>query len=44
LGPIAHVLVKRAAQPGATREQFFASLGSHLSDPEERARFLNEVR
>jgi eukaryotic-like serine/threonine-protein kinase len=43
LGPIANVLVRRAAQPGATREQFVASLVAHLSDADDRARFLAEL-
>jgi serine/threonine-protein kinase len=44
LGPIANILVKRAAaQPGATREQFVASLVAHLNDADDRARFMAEL-
>ncbi|SPE25138.1 Serine/threonine protein kinase [Burkholderiales bacterium] len=43
LGPIARVLVKRAAQPGVNRDQFLASLLVHLGDSAERERFLDEL-
>ena len=40
MGPIAQVLVKRAAQPGVTRDQFLAGLAAHLADQADRERFL----
>jgi len=39
VGPIAHVLAKRATRPGGSREQFIAALAAHLSDDAERADF-----
>jgi len=42
VGPIALVLAKRAAT-GSSREEFIASLASHLSDEADRARFLRAV-
>ncbi|MFL6601509.1 MAG: serine/threonine protein kinase [Steroidobacteraceae bacterium] len=44
IGPIAPVLAKRAAKPGASREQFIAALASHLRDDAARARFLDALR
>ena len=43
VGPIAHVLAKRAARPGCSREQFVAVLAAHLSDDAERAGFLRAL-
>jgi eukaryotic-like serine/threonine-protein kinase len=43
MGPIAPVLAKRAAQSGVTRDQFIASLASHLSDDTARSRFLEAL-
>lgn len=43
VGPIAHVLAKRAARPGCSREQFVAALAAHLSDDAERAGFLRAL-
>jgi serine/threonine-protein kinase len=43
LGPIAKVLAKRAAQSGASQEQFVATLATHLGDDRERARFLKAL-
>jgi serine/threonine-protein kinase len=42
MGPIAQVLVKRAAQPGVSREHFLAGLAAHLIDAGDRERFLSE--
>jgi eukaryotic-like serine/threonine-protein kinase len=45
LGPIASVLVRRTAQqPGCTREQFVATLASHLPNERERERFIEAFR
>src|SRR5262249_33786813 len=44
MGPIAPVLAKRAAKPGATREQFITALAAHLADDATRARFLAALR
>jgi serine/threonine protein kinase len=44
MGPIAPVLAKRAAKPGASREQFIAALAVHLRDDAARARFLAALR
>jgi serine/threonine-protein kinase len=44
MGPIAPVLAKRAAKPGATREQFIAALASYLKDDAARSRFLDALR
>lgn len=41
VGPIAHVLAKRAAEGGPSREQFIAALAAYLSDDGARARFLS---
>jgi serine/threonine-protein kinase len=43
LGPIARILARRAAQPGASQEQFVAALATHLNDDGERARFLKAL-
>jgi hypothetical protein len=43
LGPIAQILARRAAQQGPGREQFVATLATHLSDDRERARFLRAL-
>jgi eukaryotic-like serine/threonine-protein kinase len=43
VGPIAHVLAKRAARAGCSREQFIADLAAHLSDDVERAGFLRAL-
>jgi serine/threonine-protein kinase len=43
VGPIAAVLAKRAATSGVTRDQFIASLASHLSDDTARSRFLEAL-
>jgi eukaryotic-like serine/threonine-protein kinase len=43
VGPIAHVLAKRVARPGCSREQFIAALAAHLSDDAERAGFLRAL-
>jgi serine/threonine-protein kinase len=40
LGPIAQVLVRRAAQPGVDREKFLIDLGAYLVDEAERTRFV----
>jgi serine/threonine-protein kinase len=43
VGPIAAVLAKRAAAPGVSRDQFIASLASHLSDDAARSRFIEAL-
>lgn len=43
MGPIANTLVKRAAQPGVSREQFITALAGYLTDAQERARFLSRL-
>ncbi len=40
MGPIAKVLVKQAAPRATTLRGLYVLLAEHLSDPEERARFL----
>ena len=44
MGPIAMVLSRRAAQDYKDEKAFFDALASHLSDPDERYKFLREVR
>ena len=43
VGPIAPVLVRRAARPSTTREQFIAELTAYLRDDGERARFVSAL-
>jgi len=43
MGPIANTLVKRAAQPGVSRDRFVAALAGYLTDAQERARFLSQL-
>lgn len=43
VGPIASVLVKRAAKVAADRPGFYRMLAEHVPDAAERARFLKEV-
>jgi serine/threonine protein kinase len=43
VGPIATVMAKRAAQPGSSQEQFVDALCVHLSDENERERFLRTL-
>jgi|SRR5882762_721836 len=43
MGPLAPILVKRAAKPGSSREQFVAAIAAHLSDDGDRARFLSAL-
>jgi serine/threonine protein kinase len=42
MGPIAPVVAKRAAKPGATRDEFIAALAAQLSDA-DRTRFLDSL-
>jgi len=42
LGPIAQVLVRRAARPGVTRDVFLDELAEKITVPEQRASFLAE--
>ena len=42
IGPIARVLVKKAAQQGGSREQFFSRLAAHIEQQDERAQVLAE--
>ncbi|MDP1172124.1 hypothetical protein, partial [Klebsiella pneumoniae] len=43
LGPIAGVLVKRAARDGADLNQFGALLAAQIDDPVIRSRFLADL-
>lgn len=44
LGPIANVIVKRAAQRGASLDQLCTALGREIVSDADRARFLRTVR
>jgi serine/threonine-protein kinase len=44
LGPIAPVLVKRAAKQATTRDALIAALAAELDDEKERAAFLTSCR
>jgi eukaryotic-like serine/threonine-protein kinase len=44
LGPLAKVLVRRAAQRTSAREELYRLLASELSSTEEKDAFLNAVR
>ncbi|MES2149162.1 MAG: hypothetical protein V4508_05135 [Pseudomonadota bacterium] len=43
MGPIARVLVKKAARQCADRPEFFRLLAAHIASPEDSKRFLHEV-
>jgi serine/threonine protein kinase len=43
LGPIARVVVKKAAEQGTSRRQFYLLLAEHLSGEDEKKRFLRDV-
>jgi serine/threonine-protein kinase len=43
IGPIAKVVAKRAATQATSRHHFHMLLAEKLTDPKERARFLQEV-
>ena len=43
IGPIAKVLVKKAAQQGGSRAQFFARLAARVEQADERAQLLAEL-
>ena len=43
VGPIAKVVAKRAAAQATSRRHFLQLLAENLTDPKERAKFLNEV-
>lgn len=43
LGPIAKVLVKKAAARSRDVQALYAELAEHLTDPEEKRRFLKEA-
>jgi serine/threonine-protein kinase len=43
VGPIAKVVAKRAAAQATSRRHFIQLLAENLTDPKERAKFLNEV-
>jgi hypothetical protein len=43
MGPIANTLVRRAAQPGVSRDKFVAALAGYLTDAQDRARFLSQL-
>jgi TIR domain len=44
IGPIAKVLVERAAKEASTPEEFCERLGAHVSAPPERAKFVQAVQ
>jgi hypothetical protein len=44
IGPIAKVLVERAAKEASTPEEFCERLGAHVSAPAERAKFVQAVQ
>jgi hypothetical protein len=44
IGPIAKVLVEKAAKETATPEEFCERLGAHVSAPAERAKFIQAVQ
>lgn len=43
IGPIARVLVKKAAQQGGSRAQFFARLATHVDQQDECAQLMAEL-
>ena len=43
LGPIAKVLVKKAAQHARDTAQLYNALADHITDAEDKARFLQDV-
>jgi serine/threonine-protein kinase len=43
IGPIAKIVVRRAAAQASDREQLFLALAEHVSQPADRARFLTAL-
>jgi class 3 adenylate cyclase len=43
IGPVAHVLVRRAARNAVDRSHFYNDLAGHIPDETQRARFLGEI-
>jgi serine/threonine-protein kinase len=43
IGPIAKIIVNRAARRGGSRRQFYEALAEEISTPADRARFLTKL-
>jgi serine/threonine-protein kinase len=43
LGPVARVIIKRAARPESSRGQFLAEVADHLQQPADRQAFVSKV-